>query len=131
MSTSAVSAPFWAAAAREELVVPTCDECGARFFVPEVVCPACFSDTWTWQASPGTGVIYSYSVVQRAADPAYAGEVPYVLVVVDLDDGWSMLGRLVDVSLDAVAIGASVQVRFAAIDGRTVPVFAPADAGGE
>jgi uncharacterized OB-fold protein len=44
----------------------------------------------------GQGTVYSWVTVRRALDPAFAGSVPYTVLVVDLDDGGRINGRLLD-----------------------------------
>jgi uncharacterized OB-fold protein len=61
--------PFWEACARHELVVPTCGGCGTRFFTPLPVCPNCHRADWTWEPSPGTGTLYSFTEVHRPPNP--------------------------------------------------------------
>jgi len=121
---SRLSKPFWDGCRVHHLVVPRCDECGTRFFGPEVVCPTCWSRSWRWVESPGTGTVYSFSVVYRPGHPSL--EVPYVLASVDLDDGWTMLTNIVDCPPEEVRIGAAVGVRFEDVtDEISLPMFAP------
>ena len=76
---------FWAHVDRKELVRPFCEACRRSFFVPQVVCGRCQSEDWSYRPSAGQGVVYSYTVVHRAPTPAF--EPPYVLAVVDVDEG--------------------------------------------
>jgi uncharacterized protein len=117
--------PFWTACRAGRLTVPECARCGRRFFTPEVACTHCTSFDWQWAESPGTGEVYTYTVVHRAAGPGF--EVPYVLAAVDLDDGWTMMTHIVDCDPGAVAIGDRVAVRFVTVSDRlTLPCFRPA-----
>jgi len=120
---SDLAAPFWEACAQRRLVVPACDSCGLRFFVPEVVCPRCWSADWTWADSPGLGTLYSATTVHRAPLPDVAS--PYVIGVVDLDDGWTMMTHLVDVDPDDLRLGQRVAVTFRDRGGVLLPLFAP------
>jgi len=107
-------------------VGPECQDCKKRFFVPEIVCPSCWSSNWEWVRSPGVGEVYSYTVVERAASAGF--EVPYVLAAVDLDDGWTMMTNVVGCDPHGVRIGMRVAVRFEQRPGTgTVPAFAPLD----
>jgi uncharacterized OB-fold protein len=127
---SLLSEPFWSAAARRELVSPLCGACGSRFFIPEPICPRCGQAGWTWSPSPGRGVIESFTVVHRSPDPDLLA--PYVLAVVDLDDGWTMLTRLVG-DTGALRIGAAARVCFTPVSGPgtpLIPTFALAEGGG-
>ena len=118
-----MTAPFWEAARNGVLAVPECGTCRRRHWDPEPVCPYC-SGAWHWSTSPGTGVLYSFSVVRRGATPAF--DVPYVLALVDLDDGWTFKTNLVDVDHDAIRIGMRLRVVFHEVDEQlTFPFFAP------
>ncbi|MGE0305819.1 MAG: Zn-ribbon domain-containing OB-fold protein [Acidimicrobiia bacterium] len=121
---TALSRPFWEAASHGRLVCCGCDACGSRFFNPEPICPACGSDGWSWVESPGVGVVYSYTIVHRSPIPEL--EAPYVLAIVDLDDGWTMLTQVLG-DPDDMAIGARVRVSFTPVAGAgssLIPTFA-------
>ncbi|AEK42426.1 Zn-ribbon domain-containing OB-fold protein [Amycolatopsis mediterranei] len=121
---TALSRPFWAAAAEGRLVLPECADCGLRFFVPEPVCPRCLSRNWDWAPSAGTGTVYSVTVVHRAPGPGF--EVPFALAIVDLDDGVTMLSHVVGCPVDEVVIGLPVRVDFRPLtDELTLPYFVP------
>jgi uncharacterized OB-fold protein len=116
--------PFWEACAGHRLTVPECQACGRRFFVPEVVCPACLSSQWEWADSAGLGTVYSLSVVYRTAHPNI--DTPFILAIVDLDDGWSMLTNIVGCEPDSASIGMPVAVTFSeATRTGPLPCFAP------
>lgn len=119
---SELTEEFWAAARRRELVRPVCDACGRSHFTPQVCCPHCLSEDWTYVASSGRGVVYSSTVAHRGAQPGF--ETPYQLAIVDFEDeGWSMLANLVEREL--VDIGTPVAVDWVdAAEGWTFPVFA-------
>jgi uncharacterized protein len=113
---------FWAAAGRRELVRPVCRACGRNFFTPQVACPACLSEDWSYEPSSGRGTVYSATVVHTPPSPGFA--VPFRLAVVDLEEGWSMLAELVhgpDARLPA--IDAPVRVTWIERDGRVLPAF--------
>lgn len=121
---------FWAAAAEDRLVRPVCDSCGRSFFTPRVVCPHCRSAEWRYQPSVGTGTVSSHTTVYRGPDETWT--TPYVLGVVDVDDGWNLLTRLLVVPPDeeepGALIGTRVRVQFIAAhppDTRRLPAFTP------
>ena len=114
--------PFWDAVRDGRLVVPECDSCKARFFVPEPVCPACGSGCWHWAESPGTGTVYTLSVVHHAPGPEF--DVPYVLAVVDLDDGWALLTHVLGCDPADAHIGMRVRLAPTRLtDDITLPTF--------
>jgi uncharacterized OB-fold protein len=112
--------PYWDAAAQGRLLVKRCTRCGEVHYYPRAICPFCLSDETQWQASPGTGTVYSFSVMRRAP-------VPYAIAFVTLDEGVTMMTNIVDTDLDAIHIGQRVKVLFHPTDGGPpVPVFTPA-----
>lgn len=122
MTEVALSDGFWAATARRELVRPVCAECRRSFFSPQVACPHCLSENWSYQASSGRGVVYSATVVHKAPSPDF--EVPYRLGIVDLDEGWSMLTTFVGGPKERLpALRAPVEVAWIERGGRILPAF--------
>lgn len=113
--------PFWRASANSKLLLKRCAACMKTHWYPRVVCPLCGSDKTDWIEASGRGEVYSYSVIERA-DPQY------ILAWVRLEEGPTLITNIVDCKLDAVGIGDQVEVAFRrAKEGRTVPVFVPAD----
>ncbi|WP_059020174.1 Zn-ribbon domain-containing OB-fold protein [Mycobacterium sp. M26] len=120
---SELSAPFWAAAAEHRLVAPRCTSSGRYFFPPERCVPGTTSTDWEYAASSGVGTVYTFTVVTRPPSPDF--EAPYVLAVVDLEEGWSMMTNIVDCDPDEVRVGMAVEVSFLEIEGGALPVFHP------
>lgn len=111
---------FWSSAREGRFLVPKCNDCGQYHWYPRRVCPHCMSHSVDWLVSPGTGRVYSYTVMRHAKQP-------FVLAYVTLDEGPTMLTHLIGKDLDQWEINAKVQVQFAATDGEyPVPVFGPA-----
>ncbi len=120
----ALTGEFWAALDRGELLRPVCARCARSFFTPQVVCAHCGWGQWSYEPSEGRGTIYSFTVVHRPPEPSF--EVPYVLAIVDVTEGWSLLTWIVDCPAEEVRIGMEVQVRFVpGPDGVLLPAFAP------
>lgn len=119
----ALTAAFWAAARRHELVRPVCGDCGLSFFTPRIACPHCLSENWSYRASSGRGQVYSATVVHKPPAPEF--EVPFRLGIVDFgDEGWRMLATFVggpDGRLPAV--DAPVEVTWIERAGRVLPAF--------
>lgn len=102
--------PFWDAAAEGRLLLPRCTACGRHFFRPEVACTHCFSTDWRWVQATGRGTLYSHSVVHRAPAPGFV--VPFVLGVVELEEGPVMFSNIVGCDARDVRIGMALKVRF-------------------
>jgi uncharacterized OB-fold protein len=122
---SPLAGPFYEASANGRLVAPRCNACGKFFFSPEIACPHCFASDWEWVDSAGRGSVYSFTSVHRfpGADPK---DLPYTLAAIDLDEGWTMLSRLVDCEPETNAIGMRVEVVFRPLpSGVVAPMFRP------
>ncbi|MGD9945206.1 MAG: Zn-ribbon domain-containing OB-fold protein [Burkholderiaceae bacterium] len=116
--------PYWEAARHGRLALPACRACGHLFFMPRSQCPRCWSDELDWRTMSGRGRIHSFSIVHRAALPAFAGRVPYVLAMVELDEGPRMMSNLIGTDALQAAIGDAVDVCFeACADGAALPQF--------
>jgi uncharacterized OB-fold protein len=85
----------------------------------------CGSLEWRYAEVTGAGTVTSYTVVHRA--PSADFETPYVVAVVELDEGCSLLTNLVDADTGSLSTGMPVDVMFIdQPDGRALPVFTPA-----
>jgi uncharacterized OB-fold protein len=120
---SDLTAGFWDAARRHELVVQRCDECGLYRHYPQHLCPTCRSAAWSWAPVNGRGHIYSFTVTHRAFNAAWAPRLPYAVVMVELDEGVRMVSDLPDDELENVEIGREVEVFFEDLDDITLPRF--------
>jgi uncharacterized OB-fold protein len=123
---------YWEAASRGEFRIPLCTACGRHHLYPRTICPHCGSSALAWSDSPGTGEVYSYTVVHRAPSPAFEADVPYVVAVIQLDEGPHLMTNLLDITPEAVRIGQRVRVAFRAAgeDGALIPVFKPDEGPG-
>jgi uncharacterized OB-fold protein len=111
--------PFWDAAAKGALTVKRCAVCGKAHHYPRPMCPFCGSDRTEWKDASGQGVIYSFSVMRRAAPP-------YVIAYVTLEEGPTIMTGIVDCDFDALRIGQPVRVVWKDSDGGPpVPMFTP------
>ncbi len=106
------SALFWQALGERKLVFQRCGPCGRIRYPAMAHCPYCAAREHTWQQSSGRGVVYSWIVVRQAFWPEFAGEIPYALATVDLDEGVRVVGRMDDV--DAPTFGLPVQASYVA-----------------
>jgi len=121
------SRAFWEAARRHELVLPCCRACGHCFFFPRAACPQCLSADLEWRRASGRGRVYTFTVVHRGARDFPLG-TPYVLAMVDLEEGPRVMTNLVDVEPDPAKIpfGMPVEVVFADVSEQiALPRFRP------
>jgi uncharacterized OB-fold protein len=115
---------WWEALADHRLLVPRCDECSKSFFPPQPTCPHCGAGSWTAVESSGEGAIYTWIVVNMSLEPAFATDVPYTIVVVELDEGARLFGRLVPGAEPSAGLRA--RPHYYEVEGTTFLGFEPA-----
>ena len=117
--------PYWEAAARHELVMRCCDTCGMVFFPPRGLCPGCWSSELSWQTIGGRGTVWTFTEVHVAFyDDTWAADVPYVVAVIELEEGPRLLANIVEPDGDRLAIGDRVEATFEdRLEGVTLPMF--------
>ncbi len=105
-----------------ELRLQCCGNCGSYQFYPRIMCAECHGRDLSWTAASGRGSVSSFTVVRRAISAAY--EAPYVVALIALEEGPTLMSHIVDCAPEDVAVGAQVRVNFAAwSDSVTLPVF--------
>lgn len=120
---------YWDGAKRRELWLRHCRDCARNYFYPRDICPACFSRNTEWRRASGRGTVYSYAIVHRPPTPAFRDAVPYIVALVDLEEGGRMMTNLVGVepSPEHITVGMPVQVTFVDVTEEvTLPMFSPA-----
>ena len=117
---------FWDAARRGVLRIKHCNACGANHYYPRPFCPKCWSTNVDWLDAAGTGTLYTYSVVHSNDLPAFRDRVPYVVAIVDLDEGPRMETNIVDCPPDELRVGMRVTVAFEDEGEIVLPRFRPA-----
>ena len=118
---------YWEGTALGELRFQRCRACDATYFPPQPFCPECASDDIEIVRSSGRGFLYSYVITERAA-PGFTA--PYVIAVVELDEGPRLLTNLVDVEPDpdVLPIDLAVEVVFETVGEVALPMFRPSPA---
>jgi len=114
--------PFWEAAGRRQLLIQRCSSCGSHQFYPRPFCISCESDGVQWVPAEGTGTVYTRTTVNVEIAPDL--KPPYVVAVVELDEGPRLTTNLTDLEL---RIGDRVRVSWRdREDAPPFPVFGPA-----
>ena len=103
------SAPFWEAAARGELALCRCTECRRWMHPPLERCRYCAATTG-FEAVSGRGSVHSFIVVRHASVPGFAHLLPYAIVMIGLEEGIRLTGRLTGDPSQA-QVGSAVQAR--------------------
>lgn len=77
---------FYRFCALGELRLQQCNSCGLKRYPPTTACPFCAHPDSTWVPVEGRGTLYSYGEVHHAIQPAFRKHVPYLLLLVELDE---------------------------------------------
>jgi uncharacterized OB-fold protein len=119
----ALTAPFWAAARRNRLLLQNCPRCGDTRFPPGPVCPKCLAGNQDWIEASGKGTLESWIDMHRAYWDGYKDDLPYRVCLVRLEEGPLLVSNLVG-RADNLQLGAPVKVVFDAVtEDVTLPKF--------
>ncbi len=88
------------------------------------MCPVCQATETRWIESTGRGTVYSWLVVHHPVNPVLADQVPYVVAMIDLEEGVRVVGNVEGCDPDSVAAGTRVELFFEDHeDGMRIPNF--------
>lgn len=119
---------FWKATKQGKLLVQHCNDCSSSIFFPKKVCPECWSENLTWIESSGKATVDTFTVMLDMVEPKFMGDLPYVLAMVNLEEGIRMTTRVINCKPESVAIGMNVEVVFQDVSSDcALPMFQPAD----
>jgi len=104
--------PFWTAAREGKLALQHCADCGKPRYPINHVCPHCLSDKFQWKAVSGRGAVYSSIVFHQIYNQAFAGDVPYNVSLIQLEEGPRMISNVVGIPPSQVKVGDKVQAVF-------------------
>ena len=122
------SEPYWKAAHEGRLIVQRCTECGNTQLYPRWRCLRCRGQV-EWVDATGGGTVYSFTVIRQNFSRSFRHLIPYVVALVDLDEGPRLMTNLLGIAPDDVRIGMRVRVRFEPVsEEASVPLFEPAEA---
>lgn len=110
MLTTPATAPYWAAAAEGRLLLQRCRSCARLQHYARTLCAGCWSEGLDWVEAVGTGTVWTLTVAHVPGHPAWATAAPYVLAIVELDEGPRLLTNVVGVAPEAVAVGQRVRL---------------------
>ena len=138
----AESGPFWEATREGTLLVQWCTSCDRGIFYPRFFCPYCAADgpddsaaapsggsTLEWRTASGQAVVHAATVEHNpaATGATFSHGEPYVVALVDLDEGVRMMTNIVGCAPEDVRPGMAVTVTWEPLsDGRQLPLFTPA-----
>lgn len=120
------SVPYWEAAKAHRLELPQCTACEKHWFPPSRTCPHCLSPDFKWSEVSGLGKVFSFVTYDRVYHPSFETEVPYVVALIELDEGPRLISNMVGIPPGDVRCDMKVKVVFDDMpEGASVPKFTP------
>jgi len=115
---------FWSHCADERLCFQVCTSCDTWRHLPRSYCAHCGSGDWSWRESKGRGRLYSWTVTHQPSLPQFLPDVPYVVAVIELEEGVRMVSHLRGVEPGQLEIDLPVALEFERVsDDVALPMF--------
>src|SRR5690606_23734340 len=116
---------FWEGAQAGELRIQQCRGCQRLAHPPVVRCPACGSYDLGFRIASGKATLYSF--VEPVHPPMPFMRYPYIVGLVELEEGTRLLTNIVHCAPEQVRIGMPLELVFQQTDPELrLPMFRPA-----
>jgi uncharacterized OB-fold protein len=119
-----LTAGFWEGCQHDSLLLGHCRDCDHCFLPHGPCCPRCWSADIDSQAASGRGRVKTFTVYRHGYHPALPP--PYVVAIVQLDEGPRMVSNVVGAGPETVRTGMEVRVFFEQAGDVKIPRFEPA-----
>jgi uncharacterized OB-fold protein len=121
-----VTQPYWDGLSRGELLLQRCATCARHVFYPRPACPHCGGGELAWVAASGRARLHSF-VISHMPAPGFEADVPYVIAIVELDEGPRMMTNLLGVAPNPSDLRVEMPLVLKVVerDGQALPFFAP------
>jgi uncharacterized OB-fold protein len=117
---------FWEGCREHKLRFQKCADCGHVRWPPSIICPVCYSDHTDLITAAGRGMIFSYVIYHTAFHPAFEDDLPYVVAIVELEEGPRLLTNIVGCSHDELRCDLAVEVVWDDVtEDFSLPKFSP------
>ncbi|CAN5407998.1 hypothetical protein BH10ACT1_BH10ACT1_18610 [soil metagenome] len=115
---------FWDGLKEHRLLIQRCTGCGVLRHPPRPMCPACNALGWDALEASGRGVVHSFVMPQHPQFPFF--EYPYIVALVELEEGTRLISNLCQVAPEDATVGMAVEVFFETFDdGLVLHQFRP------
>ena len=128
METISLTNPFWQGAREGKLCLQRCSTCSHVEFYPKKYCSHCLNDSLEWFEASGLGTIHTFTVIHRAPSKEFAEKVPYVVALIDVDEGARLMANVLS-PIEEVKVGSRVEVIFEEKEDKVLPQFKLSEKG--
>jgi uncharacterized OB-fold protein len=114
-TVTTLTKPFWEYCAKHQLRMQFCTNCSEWIWYPKAWCPSCGKRSGIeWREVSGKGKLYSFTIIRQVIDnsPAFNSEIPFVIGLVELEEGPRIYSDVTGSKPEEVAIGDEVVVYF-------------------
>lgn len=92
-----------------------CETCAQTYFPKRSICPKCRrKGKITEMKFSGKGKVFSFTEVTSPPE-GFEDQVPYVLAIIELDEGAKLTAQIVDAHMNDIKIGSRVEQVFRVI----------------
>jgi len=102
---------FYKFVSEEKLMAAKCSKCGTMLLPPRPMCTKCFSTDFEWVKLSGKGKLLSYTVI-HISPPQFESMAPYVVGIVNLEEGLHLPGMIRGVEPEKIRVGMTLKVDF-------------------
>lgn len=122
--------PYWKYLAAGTLHLNCCNDCGSAHHPPSPICPKCRSFNTGWKPASGRATLNTFTEVRHPVHPLLAAQVPYLVTLVDLEEGVRLISGIPPGMQVTLRVGMPLRCNVVRIDERfALPYFLPLDAG--
>jgi uncharacterized OB-fold protein len=104
--------PFWDGCREGRFLVPRCRACDRFRWPPGPMCPSCQATETDWIEASGRGTVYSWVVAAHPVHPSLVDQVPYVVGLVELEEGVRVVANVTGSTPAEVTAGMPVELYF-------------------
>ena len=101
---------FWEFCQEKKLVFQKCKNCGKIRWPYSIACPECYSFDYEYYESKGIGKIYTYAIFHMAFDKKFKDKVPYVIAVIELENGVKFLSNIINTTFEKIECNKDVKL---------------------
>ena len=103
----------------QALVFQRCLSCQSTWYFRRTFCPHCGTSQVSDERSSGKGSVHAVTLVTRAPTEELRAHAPYLIVLVDADEGFRLMAH----GDPALELGERVSCSFKTLAGKLIPYF--------
>jgi uncharacterized protein len=102
---------FYKFALKGKLCIQKCCDCGVWHHIPRERCADCGSFDLDWAQCSGRGTLFSWTETNTPPLPSLQDDVPFIVALIELEEGPRVVCRLVGVANDDLEVGQAFQAK--------------------